>query len=84
MIKNKYNRYLRTTSNPDPLSLEEYSTTIALLGSLKIQLGSKKRRSDSLGDEIAELEAKIRELSSVESDILEIEEEIRSLKASLE
>ena len=84
VIKNKYNRYIRNTNNPEPLSLEEYSTTIALLGSLKIQLGSKKRRSDSLEDEIAQLEAKIRELSSVENEISEIEREIISLKASLE
>lgn len=84
VIKNKYNRYLKNTDNPEPLSLEEYSTTIALLGSLKIQLGSKRKRSNSLEDEIAKLEAKIRELSSVESEISEIEQEIISLKASLE
>lgn len=84
VIKNKYNRYLKNTDNPEPLSLEEYSTTIALLGSLKIQLGAKIKRSNSLEDEIAKLEAKIRELSSVESEISEIEQEIISLKASLE
>lgn len=84
VIKNKYNRYLKNTDNPEPLSLEEYSTTIALLGSLKIQLCSKRKRSNSLEDEIAKLEAKIRELSSVESEISEIEQEIISLKASLE
>lgn len=84
VIKNKYKRYLRTTNNPEPLSLEEYSTTIALLGSLRIQLGSKKSKSTSLEDEIAKLEAKIKELSSVESEIREIEEEILALKSSLE
>lgn len=84
VIKNKYKRYLRDTNNPEPLSLEGYSTTIALLGSLKIQLESKKRRSTSIEEEIAKLEAKIKELSSVESEIIEIEKEITSLKESLE
>lgn len=84
VIKNKYNRYLRNTKNPEPLTLEEYSATIAMLGSLKIQLGSKQRKSNNLEEEIAKLEAKIRELSAIENEISEIEQEIISLKACLE